>query len=196
MIKRLFDIILASMALLVASPLLIAISAAIKLCSSGPVFYRGIRVGKNGNTFRMFKFRTMVTNADRIGGPSTADDDSRITNVGKFLRKHKLDEIPQFINVLLGDMSIVGPRPEVPAYVGLFTDEEKKILTVRPGISDFASIWNCDEGSVLKGSLDPEKTYLEQIRPEKIRLQLKYVKEQSFLTDIRIIFLTLKAIVS
>jgi lipopolysaccharide/colanic/teichoic acid biosynthesis glycosyltransferase len=136
----------------------------------------------------------MVVNADRIGGASTADDDTRITRIGRFLRKYKLDELPQLINVLLGQMSLVGPRPEVPEYVALFTEEEKAILSVRPGITDWASIWNHDEGALLAGAADPERAYLDKIRPEKIRLQLKYVREHSFWVDIGILFLTLSTL--
>jgi lipopolysaccharide/colanic/teichoic acid biosynthesis glycosyltransferase len=137
----------------------------------------------------------MVVDAENIGGPSTADDDPRITKIWKFLRKYKLDELPQLINVLKGEMSLVGPRSEVPHYVNMFTEEEKAILSVRPGITDWASIWNSDEGAILAGSLDPEKTYMEKIRPEKIRLQLKYVRERSFFIDLKIIFQTLRAII-
>jgi lipopolysaccharide/colanic/teichoic acid biosynthesis glycosyltransferase len=187
MFKRLFDLIISAAALLVFSPLLLALAAAIKIGSPGPVFYRGVRVGRFGRKFRIFKFRTMVIDAEKIGGPSTPDDDPRITRIGKFLRKRKLDELPQFINVLLGDMSLVGPRPEVSQYVDLYTEEERAILSVRPGVTDWASIWNPDEGALLAGSPDPEKTYLEQIRPQKIRLQLEYVRKQSFLTDLSIL---------
>jgi lipopolysaccharide/colanic/teichoic acid biosynthesis glycosyltransferase len=132
--------------------------------------------------------------AERLGAASTSDDDPRITQVGRFLRKYKLDELPQLINVLKGEMSLVGPRPEVKKFTDMYTDDEKVILTVRPGISDWASLWNPDEGVLLKGSVDPDKDYLENIRPEKIRLQLKYVRERSFWTDIKIIFLTVKTI--
>jgi len=163
----------------------------IKREDGGPVFYRGVRVGKDGREFRMFKFRTMVMNADKLGGPSTADDDPRISRIGKTIRKYKFDEFPQFINVLLGDMSFVGPRPEVPFYVNMFTGEERKILSVRPGITDWASLWNSDEGAILAGSADPEKAYMEKIRPEKMRLQLKYVNERSLATDLELILLTL-----
>lgn len=135
-----------------------------------------------------------MVNAEKFGGPSTADDDPRITGIGRFLRKYKLDELPQLINVLKGEMSLVGPRPEVPHYVDMFTEEEKAILSVRPGITDWASIWNSDEGALLEGSLDPEKTYMERIRPEKVRLQLKYIKERSFWIDLKIILQTLFAI--
>jgi len=193
-IKRIFDIILASVGLFLFLPIFLSIAWVIRRENNGPVFYRGERVGLHGKIFRIFKFRTMVVNADKIGGPSTADDDPRITHVGKYLRKYKLDELPQLINVLKGDMSIVGPRPEVKYYVDIYTEEEKEILTVRPGITDWASIWNSGEGAVLAGSLDPEKTYMEKIRPEKIRLQLKYVRKQSFLIDLKIILQTLLAI--
>lgn len=161
----------------------------------GSVFYRGVRVGLNGRAFRIFKFRTMVVNAEKLGGSSTADDDARITRIGKVLRKYKLDELPQLINVLKGEMSFVGPRPEVQHYVDMFTEEERAILSVRPGITDWASLWNNDEGAILAGSPDPEKTYMKEIRPEKIRLQLKYVRERSFPVDLKIILQTLFAII-
>jgi len=166
----------------------------IKANDRGPVFYRGLRVGLHGKLFKIFKFRTMVTDAEKIGGPSTSDNDLRITKAGKFLRRCKFDELPQLINVLKGEMSFVGPRPEVKHYVDMFTEEEKSILTVRPGITDWASIWNPDEGSLLAGGPDPEKAYMEKIRPTKLKLQLKYVKEHSFLNDMKIILLTLKTI--
>lgn len=189
--KRLFDIVFSLLGLIILSPFILVLAILIKEEDGGSVFYRGVRVGRHGKPFRIFKFRTMVVDAENIGGPSTADDDPRITKIGKFLRKYKLDELPQLINVLKGEMSFVGPRPEVPHYVNMFTEEEKAILSVRPGITDWASIWNPDEGAILAGSPDPEKTYLEKIRPEKIRLQLKYVKERSFWIDLRIIFQTL-----
>jgi len=192
--KRIFDIVISSISLLILSPLFLIISLLIKLDSCGPVFYRGIRIGQFGKPFKIYKFRTMVVNADKIGGPSTADDDPRITRIGKILRKYKFDELPQLINVLKGEMSIVGPRPEVPFYVNMFTEEEKKILSVKPGITDWASLWDCDEGAILKGSPNPEKTYMEKIRPIKIKLQLKYVDNHSFFTDLKIIFLTILTI--
>jgi len=153
------------------------------------------RVGQNGRLFRMFKFRTMVVNADKIGASSTTASDKRITRVGKLLRKTKLDELPQFINVLTGQMSVVGPRPEVKSFTDMFTEEEKAILSVKPGITDYASIWNSDEGKILEGAEDPDMAYKELIWPEKKRLQLKYVREHSFWTDIKIVFLTLLIIV-
>ena len=195
MIERSFDTVLSLFGLILISPVLLTLAILIKREDRGSVFYRGVRVGRFGKLFRIFKFRTMVLNAEKLGGPSTADDDPRITNVGRFIRKFKLDELPQLINVLKGEMSIVGPRPEVQMYVDMFTEEEKAILTVRPGITDWASIWNPDEGAILAGSADPEKTYMEKIRPEKIRLQLKYVKERSFWNDLKIIAQTLITIV-
>jgi len=190
MIKRLFDIIFSLFGIFILSPLFLLIPILIKIEDNSTVFYRGTRIGKGGESFKILKFRTMVVNADKIGGPSTADDDSRITRTGRILRKYKLDEIPQLINVLKGEMSFVGPRPEVPFYVNMFTDEEKQILTVKPGITDWASLWDSDEGAILAGSPDPEKTYMEKIRPEKLRLQLQYVKEGSFWVDMTIILKT------
>jgi lipopolysaccharide/colanic/teichoic acid biosynthesis glycosyltransferase len=194
MLKRAFDFLSSLIGLILISPILVTIAVLIKREDGGPVFYRGVRVGRFGKTFKIFKFRTMVVNAEKLGGPSTADDDPRITKMGKFTRKFKLDELPQLLNVLKGEMSIVGPRPEVQMYVDMFTDEEKAILSVRPGITDWASIWNPDEGAILAGSPDPEKTYMETIRPGKIRLQLKYVRERSFLVDLKIIFKTLETV--
>lgn len=193
--KRAFDIVASSLGLLFLSPAILLIAILVKLYSPGPVFYRGLRIGRQGTPFKVFKFRTMISNAEKIGGPSTADDDPRITGIGRFLRKYKLDELPQLINVLKGEMSLVGPRPEVPHYVNMLTKEERDILSVRPGITDWASICNSDEGAVLSGNPDPEKTYMEKIRPEKIRLQLKYVRERSFFVDLKIIFQTLRAII-
>lgn len=186
--KRLFDIFFSIIGLMLVSPLFVIVVLVIKLSSPGPVFYKGERIGKNGKPFKMYKFRTMVVNADKMGGPSTASDDPRLTKIGLFLKKFQLDEIPQLINVLKGDMSFVGPRPEVKMYVDMMTEEEKRlILSVRPGMTDYASLWNFREGEILKGSENPEKEYLEKIRPEKLRLQIKYVKERSFLEDILII---------
>jgi len=192
--KRLFDILFSTMGLVVLSPLIAVIMLLIRLDSQGTVFYQGERIGRFGKPFKMLKFRTMVVNADKMGASSTADDDPRITRVGRFLRKYKLDELPQLINVLKGEMSIVGPRPEVEYYVNMFTEEEKTILSVKPGITDWASLWNPDEGAILAGSSDPDQTYMEKIRPEKIRFQLKYIRERSFWIDLKIIFLTLKTI--
>jgi len=190
--KRFFDFIISLIVLTIFSPLFLILSILIKKDSEGTVFYRQIRIGKDGRPFRIFKFRTMVNNADKSGVTSTKSDDVRITKMGKFIRKYNLDELAQFINVLRGEMSIVGPRPEIPYYVNMFTEEEKIILSVIPGITDWACIWNPDEGKLLAGSDDPDRDYLEKIRPEKIRLQLKYVKEHSFWIDFKIMLLTLK----
>lgn len=195
MLKRIFDTIISVIAISICLPLFLVIAILIRWQGAGPIFYHGVRVGCYGRLFEIFKFRTMVPNADRIGGPSTANDDPRITNVGRFLRRHKLDELPQLINVLKGEMSLVGPRPEVERYVNIFTEEEKAILSVKPGITDWASLWNSDEGGVLAGSPDPEKTYTEKIRPNKIRLQLKYVREYSFWVDVKILLETLRVVV-
>jgi len=192
MLKRSVDIVLSAVALLVFSPVFVVVAIAIKCGSPGPVFFRQVRVGRFGKSFKIFKFRTMVANADRIGGPSTKADDPRITPVGRWIRRLNLDELPQFINVFKGEMSIVGPRPEVPQYVALFTEDEREMFSVRPGITDWATLWIRDEGKILAGSEDPEKAYMEKIWPEKHRLALEYVKRQSFLVDVQIMLQTLK----
>lgn len=190
--KRLFDFLVSFFGLILLSPLFLFIAILVKMSSPGPVFYRGKRVGKDGKSFLMYKFRSMVANAEEIGGPSTPLDDPRLTKIGKFLKRFQLDELPQLINVLKGEMSLVGPRPEVPQYVDRMTEEEKKvILSVKPGMTDLASLWNFHEGELLKGSPDPEKTYLDKIRPKKIQLQIEYVKNRSFWLDLKIIFKTI-----
>lgn len=194
MLKRTFDFIFSLLLLLLLSPVLIAVAVIIKLTDGGTVFYMAPRVGLNGNLFRMFKFRSMVVNADKLGPSSTTKSDARLTGIGKVLRKYKLDELPQLCNVLIGEMSVVGPRPEVKYFTDMFSEEEKAILSVKPGITDFASVWNSDEASILEGSDDPDKTYMEKIRPQKIQLQLKYVRERNFITDLKIIFATAKSI--
>ncbi len=194
MAKRLFDFSFALLAFLILWPIYLLIIISIRLDSSGPILYRGLRIGRHGQPFRICKFRTMVINADEIGGSSTADDDPRITAIGKFLRKYKLDELPQFLNVLSGDMGIVGPRPEVQYYVDLYTEEEKVILGVRPGITDWASLWNADEGAILSGADDPDKVYMEEIRPGKLRLQMEYVNKRSLWIDFKIIVQTISTI--
>lgn len=194
MLKRLFDIVLSLTALVILSPLFLVVALLIKLDSPGPVFYRGVRVGRFGRPFRIFKFRTMVANAERIGPRSTAADDPRLTRIGrKFIKRFNLDELPQFINVLKGEMSIVGPRPEVPEVIALYPEEERaKVLSIRPGITDWATLWIRDEAERLRGSLDPHRTYLEQIWPEKRRLQMQYIQNHSIWTDFKIMFMTLK----
>jgi lipopolysaccharide/colanic/teichoic acid biosynthesis glycosyltransferase len=185
--KRVFDIIIAALGLALVGPVLLLIAVIVKISSPGPVLYRGTRVGLEGKLFSMLKFRTMIVNAESLGGSATAADDPRLTSFGKFLRRFKLDELPQLINVIVGDMSLVGPRPEVQKYVGLFSPEEEAILTVRPGITDWASIWNSNEAAVLEGSWDPEKAYEELIRPTKLALQLLYVRNHSFYMDMKIL---------
>ena len=192
MLKRLFDVLFSVFGLIITSPVLAVVALAIKISSPGPVFFRGERIGKKGKPFRIFKFRTMVENAEELGGPSTASDDPRLTKIGLFLKKYQLDELPQLINVLKGEMSFVGPRPEVPFYINMMTEKERNtILSIKPGITDLASLQNFHEGEVLKGSPDPEKTYMEKIRPEKIKLQMEYVKNRSFLLDLKIIVKTI-----
>ncbi len=192
MLKRLIDIAFSLMGLVIVFPLFVVIAVFIKLDSKGSVFFRGVRVGKSRRLFKIYKFRTMVTDAERLGGPSTSADDFRLTKIGRLIRKYNFDELPQFINVLKGEMSIVGPRPEVQHYVNMFTEEEKVILTVNPGITDWASLWNPDEGKILAGSKDPEKVYMEKIRPEKLRLQLEYVRNHSLGIDFEIMLKTLR----
>lgn len=192
MVKRLFDIVVSAVGILVFSPLLLAIAIWVRIDSPGPVFYRGERAGRYNRPFRIFKFRSMVMNADRIGGASTSARDPRVTRSGRFIRKHKVDELSQLLNVLAGDMSIVGPRPEVLAYTSKYEGEFKEILSVRPGITDWASIWNTDEGGVLAGALDPDRAYEILIQPTKLQLQLRYVRERSLWIDILIIFYTLR----
>ena len=191
MIKRLFDLFFSLIGVIVLSPLLLIIAILIKISSPGPVFYRGLRAGKNFKPFKIFKFRTMKAEAEKLGGPSTAGDDPRLTRIGKFLKKWKIDELPQLLNVIKGEISLVGPRPEVLEYANLYQGEEKIVYTIKPGITDFASLWDVHEEEILKGSPDPEKTYLEKIRPEKVKLQMKYLKEMSLYTDIKIIWRTL-----
>jgi lipopolysaccharide/colanic/teichoic acid biosynthesis glycosyltransferase/SAM-dependent methyltransferase len=190
-LKRLVDIFCSFFGLIVFAPVLTFLATTIKLTSRGPVFYRGRRVGLHGKPFRIYKFRSMVINAEQLGGPSTSDFDPRITTIGKFMRKCKLDELPQLINVLIGDMSLVGPRPEVQKYVDLYTDEEKALLQLRPGITDWASIWNSDEGAVLAISEDPDRAYEELIRPTKLHLQLAYARHHSLWIDLKIVLYTL-----
>ncbi|MDD2731824.1 MAG: sugar transferase [Candidatus Pacebacteria bacterium] len=192
MLKRLFDIILSLIGLITTFPILIIIAVIIKIDSKGPVFFKGLRIGKEGKPFRIYKFRTMVSDAEKLGGSSTSIDDPRLTKSGRFLKKYQLDELPQLINVLIGEMSLVGPRPEVPFYVDKMSKEEKDIiLSVKPGMTDLASLWNFHEGEILKGSLDPEKTYMERIRPTKLKLQKEYVETRSFVMDLKIIFKTI-----
>ena len=189
MVKRMFDVVIAGAALVVLAPVLACIALAVRL-SGGCVLYRGTRGGRNGSSFRIMKFRTMVPEAEKLGGSVTSGDDFRITRIGHWLRKYKLDELPQLINVLKGDMSLVGPRPDVPEYLARLSGDELRILNLRPGITDWASIWDSDEGELLKGCVDPITAYEAHIWPTKIRLQLFYADTCSFTTDVKILFYT------
>ncbi len=198
MAKRLFDIVVSAAGLLLLGPALLLFALAIRLDSEGPVFYRGVRVGRYGKPFRIYKFRSMVQDAERKGAASTSDTDMRVTRVGRFIRRFKLDEVSQLINVLLGDMSLVGPRPEVQKFVDLYTEEEKVILTARPGITDWSSIKFHNEGEIIEASgiADADEAYARLIRPEKLRLQMRYVRERSLWIDMKIIACTALSIVS
>ena len=193
MLKRIFDITLSLFGLIILLPFMLIIAILIKFDSKGTVFFKQIRITKGGKEFKIFKYRTMKVGSDKYS-QITVGKDERITKIGSFLRKYKLDEIPQLINVLIGDMSLVGPRPEVPKYVALYTDEQKEILKVRAGITDYASIEFSNENDLLALEKDSEKAYIEKIMPKKIELNKKYLSEISMLTDIRIILLTSKKI--
>lgn len=188
--KRLFDILSASVVLLLFSPLLLLIACIIQCGSKGGILYRQERIGKNGKIFQLYKFRTMRPNSDKGSLITIGGRDQRITKEGYFLRKYKLDELPQLINILKGEMSVVGPRPEVKKYVDLYTETQRKVLDVKPGLTDWASISYIDENEILGKSPNPEKTYIEEIMPAKLALNLKYIEEISLLTDLKIIFLT------
>ena len=193
-LKRMMDIAVSAVALCVLWPLYLIIALAIVIDDPGPVFYRQVRVGRGGKPFRIFKFRSMVVDADKKGLAITVGHDRRITRVGAFLRKTKLDELAQLINVLCGQMSFVGPRPEVPRYVELYTPYQRQVLLVRPGITDYASIAYRNENDLLDAAQDPERMYIEQIMPAKIELNMKYLREISPAADIRLILKTVEAV--
>lgn len=193
--KRLFDIISSGCGLVILSPIFIVLAIWIKLDSKGPVFYKQIRVGKNNKDFKLYKFRSMRTGADKDGLITIGGRDPRVTRSGYFIRKYKLDELPQLINVLKGDMSVVGPRPEVRKYVDMYTEEQMHVLDVRPGITDLASIRYCNENELLEKVEDPNRYYIEVIMQDKLRINLDYVRDHSFGYDMKLIFGTLKAIV-
>ncbi|MDP1831452.1 MAG: sugar transferase [Geothrix sp.] len=188
---RLFDIFCSGLGLALLSPLFLLVAAAIKLGDGGPVFFRQARVGWNGQPFRILKFRTMVVGSDRAGLPITVGHDSRITRAGTWLRKWKLDEFPQLVNVLRGEMSLVGPRPEVPRYVALYTEEQARVLLLRPGITDAASITYRRENDVLRRTEDPETFYIQNIMPNKIRINLEYAARATVWTNFKVILATL-----
>ena len=196
MVKRLFDILVSLIGLVILSPLFLTIAGLVKIDSKGPVFFKAERTGRYGKLFKMYKFRTMVVSAEKLGGSSTAESDPRITGVGRFLRKYELDELPQLINVLMGEMSLVGPRPEVEEYTCLYTEEEKIILSVRPGMTDYASTKFINLNKILTRSADPDKDYKENIAPEKNRLRMEYARNNSLWIDFKILIQTLKKIVS
>ena len=194
--KRVFDILASFLGLFIISPLFVILAIWIKLDSKGPVFYKQVRVGRGNKDFYLYKFRSMCMGADKAGLITVGGRDSRITKSGYYIRKYKLDEFPQLINVLKGDMSLVGPRPEVRKYVELYTPEQMHVLDVRPGITDLASIRYRNENELLEKAEDPDKYYIEVIMQDKLRINLEYVKNHSFLYDIKLIFVTLWAIVN
>jgi lipopolysaccharide/colanic/teichoic acid biosynthesis glycosyltransferase len=193
-VKRLFDIVSSVMVLLFLLPIIVVVSILITLDSRGGVFYKQKRVGKNGAEFGLYKFRTMRPDSDKIK-ITVGDRDPRVTRVGYYLRKYKLDELPQLINILFGEMSVIGPRPEVKQYVDLYTPEQLEVLTVKPGLSDLATLEYVNESEILALSDDPESTYVNEIMPDKLSLNIKYIESQSFVLDLQIIFRTLLRII-
>ncbi len=192
--KRISDVFASLMVLLLLLPLFLVVALLIVFDSKGGVFYKHVRVGKGGVQFGLYKFRSMVTNADK-GSQITIGNDTRVTKVGRFIRRYKIDELPQLINILKGEMSVVGPRPEVKRYVDLYSKEQLRVLEVLPGLSDYASIKYFDEQKILGLAKDPNKEYIDHVMPAKLNLNLKYIEEKSFLTDIKIIFRTLGKLV-
>ena len=192
---RFCDIVLSCLGLLLLSPLFVVVAVWIVIDNPGPIFYRQMRVGKDGKDFGLLKFRSMRVGADKSSLITIGEHDSRITRAGYYIRKYKLDELPQLWNVLVGDMSLVGPRPEVRKYVDLYTPEQMKVLSVRPGLTDYASIRYVNENALLAASDDPEQTYIHEIMPDKLALNLKYIQEQSLWVDLKIILKTFAAII-
>lgn len=190
MIKRLFDLIVALVSLIVLAPLLLIVGLLIKLESPGPVFYRGDRIGKDGVPFKIYKLRTMVTNADRTGSALTHSGDPRITRVGRILREWKIDEFPQLLNILRGEMSVVGPRPESPGYVKHYTPEQRQVLQVKPGMTGLTQVRFRHEETLLSRCTNPEEDYIEKIMPQKLALDLEYIGNQSLLLDVQLIIQT------
>lgn len=193
-IKRFFDMFVSLIAIIVLSPFFILIALLIKIGSNGPVLFKQTRIGRNELPFEIYKFRTMVVDAEKLGTQITIGKDPRITKIGHFLRKTKLDELPQLFNVLKGEMSFVGPRPEVPKYTKLYSEQQRLVFTVRPGITDYASIKYRDENELLGNVENPEKVYIEEIMPDKLHLNIEYIQRRSLLEDIKIIFLTVMKI--
>ncbi|MFN8712173.1 MAG: sugar transferase [Bacteroidota bacterium] len=194
MAKRLFDVVASFIGLLILLPVLLLLALWVLFDSRGGIFYRQVRVGRGGKDFKLWKFRTMHPDADKRGLLTVGGRDPRITRAGYYLRKYKLDELPQLLNVLTGDMSLVGPRPEVRKYVSLYTPEQLRVLDVRPGITDYASIEYADENELLAKAADPERTYIEEVMPAKLKLNAKYIAEKGVMKDVRIIWLTVRKI--
>lgn len=192
--KRFFDIVFSFLGLTVLSPLFLLLAVWIKLDSRGPVFYRQVRVGRHNRDFRIFKFRSMRVGSDKGSLVTIGGRDPRVTRSGYYIRKFKFDELPQLINVLIGDMSFVGPRPEVRKYVDMYTPEQLHVLDVRPGITDLASILYCNENELLATAADPERFYIETVMPDKLRINLQYVQNHSLWGDIKLIFKTLSVV--
>lgn len=192
--KRIFDILTSAIVLLVLLPVWLVIALLIAIESPGGMFYKQVRVGKDNRDFQLYKFRTMRVGSDKKGLLTVGERDNRITRIGYFLRKYKIDEFPQLLNIIKGDMSIVGPRPEVRKYVDMYTPEQMKVLSVRPGLTDYASIKYVNENEVLAASDNPEQTYIDEVMPAKLELNLQYIANQSLLEDIRLIFKTFMAI--
>lgn len=193
--KRIFDIVSSACAIFILAPVFLIIVLLIRIDSRGPIIYRQKRVGKNNQDFYLNKFRTMVTDADKKGQLTVGMRDARITRIGYFLRKYKLDEFPQLINVMNGEMSIVGPRPEVRKYVNLYSEEQQRVLQALPGLTDPASLAYINENEILGKAENPEKTYIEEVMPAKLELNLQYIDRQNLKTDIDLIFQTLKKII-
>ncbi|MCR1951893.1 sugar transferase [Clostridium sp. DSM 100503] len=190
-IKRIFDFLASLLGIIILSPILLIVAIAIKIDSKGNILFMQKRIGKNGVPFYIYKFRTMVSDAEKIGKQITVGKDNRITKVGAFLRKYKIDELPQLFNVLRGDMSLVGPRPEVPKYVDLYTESEKRVLEVRPGITDLASLRYKDENDILGNVDNPEEYYINVIMKDKLKLNLEYIEKSNLIFDISLIFKTI-----
>lgn len=193
--KRLFDIFASGLGLIVLSPLFAVLAVWIKTDSKGPVFYRQTRVGRNNKDFRLYKFRSMRPDSDKLGLITVGGHDPRVTRSGYYIRKYKLDEFPQLINVFIGDMSLVGPRPEVRKYVDMYTPEQMRVLTVRPGITSLASIRYRNENDILASAEDPDRCYIEQVMPDKLAIDLEYVDRATLWNDIRLIFSTFREII-
>lgn len=193
--KRLFDIISSGLGLIVLSPLFAVLAVWIKADSKGPVFYRQTRVGRNNKDFRLYKFRSMRPDSDKLGLITVGGHDPRVTRSGYYIRKYKLDEFPQLINVFVGDMSLVGPRPEVRKYVEMYTTDQMRVLSVRPGITSLASIRYRNENDILAAAADPDRCYIEQVMPDKLAIDLEYVDRATLWNDIKLIFNTFKEII-